>query len=322
MLNNVVDLSHHNTVTSFQEAKLNGIVGVIHKATQGRTVVDAKYHARRARALANALLWGAYHFGVKGNVPQQVDHFLNTVNPTDSDLLVLDFEPNHESDTMTLAEAEEFVTLVNQQIGRFPGLYSGQSFLRQKLGNNTDTELKNCFLWLAAYSSELPPVPRAWNIFTLWQYTDGNAGQQPHQVPGIGRCDRNKFNGDINELKRLWGVNTLNAFKVQKANAETITAEAATHLEKFVTNKMEEVCREVPDIPLPNNFSDALGSPLGDFFTPDEGCQQVVIEVLKKVAAAIGYQLTGSDLQFIRENVTMATTFKEAIEIIIQIITA
>lgn len=206
MLNVVVDLSHHNTVASFQEAKLNGIVGVIHKATQGRAFVDAKYHARRERALANGLLWGAYHFGVKGNVEQQVEHFLETVNPTNTDLLVLDFEPNHESDTMTLAEAEQFVTLVNEKIGRFPGLYSGQSFLRQKVGNNTNTVLKNCFLWIARYSSELPIIPPAWETFTFWQYTDGNIGPQPHQVPGIGRCDRDKFNGDLDGLKKLWGI--------------------------------------------------------------------------------------------------------------------
>jgi lysozyme len=206
MLNNVIDISHFQTVSSFQQVKDNGIVGVFHKATQGRTVVDAKYHSRRQRALDVGLMWGAYHFGVKGNVEQQVDHFLDTVNPTAADLLVLDFEPNHETDTMTLAEAERFVTLVKERTGRFPGLYSGQSFIRQKLGNNTNTVLKNCFLWIARYSSERPRVPPAWTTFTLWQYTDGNADDQPHQVTGIGRCDRDKFNGNLEGLQRLWGV--------------------------------------------------------------------------------------------------------------------
>ena len=206
MLNSVVDLSRLNTVASFQNAKLNGIVGVIHKATQGRTLVDANCHAPRERALGNGLLWGTYHFGVKGNVEQQVDHFLETVNPTNTDLLALDFEPNHESDTMTLAEAEHFVTLVNEKVGLFHGLYSGQSFLRQKIGNNTNAVLKNCFLWIARYSRELPIIPPAWETFTFWQYTDGNAGPQPHQVPGIGRCDHDKFKGDLDGLKRLWGA--------------------------------------------------------------------------------------------------------------------
>ncbi len=206
MLNAVIDISHHNTVTSFQEVKQNGIIGVFHKATQGKAVVDAKYHARRQRALDAGLLWGAYHFGTKGNVAQQVDHFLTTTSPTDTDLLLLDFEPNGESGTMTRSEAEQFVTLVNQKIGRFPGLYSGQSFLREKVGSNKTTVLKNCFLWVARYSSQLPEAPPAWNTWTLWQYTDGNTGDQPHQVPGIGRCDRDKFNGNLEGLQRLWGI--------------------------------------------------------------------------------------------------------------------
>jgi len=209
MLNNVIDISHFQTVTSFQQVKDSGIVGVIHKATQGRTFVDAKYHARRQRALNAGLLWGAYHFGVRRNVEQQVDHFLDTVNPTETDLLVLDFEPNPigETGTMTLSEAERFVTLVNERIGRFPGLYSGQSFIRQKLGNNRATALRNCFLWIARYSSETPIVPPAWDRFTFWQYTDGNIGDQPHQVHGIGRCDRDKFNGNMDGLRDLWGIN-------------------------------------------------------------------------------------------------------------------
>lgn len=206
MLNNVIDISHYNTVIDFQQVKNNGIAGVIHKATQGSTIVDAKYHSRRARALAEGLLWGAYHFGVKGNVAAQVDHFLSTVNPTAPDLIVLDFEPNGESGTMSLAEAEAFVTAVNKQVKRYPGLYSGQSFINARVGKNTTTVLKNCFLWIAKYSSGLPTVPPAWKTFTFWQYTDGNAGDQPHQVPGIGRCDRDKFNGDLAGLKKLWGV--------------------------------------------------------------------------------------------------------------------
>jgi lysozyme len=208
LLNAVIDLSHYNTVTSFQQVGMAGIIGVIHKATEGMNFVDAKYDEHRAAALSAGLLWGAYHFGVRGNVPGQVDHFLNIVNPGPTDLLVLDFEPNPREGTMTLAEAEAFVTMVNQRTGRFPGLYSGQSFLKSQLGNRADTVLKNCFLWIAIYSSELPQVPPAFETFTLWQYTDGNAGSQPHQAPGVGRCDRDKFNGDEAGLRRLWGQPT------------------------------------------------------------------------------------------------------------------
>ncbi len=206
LLNVVVDISHHNTISDFGEAKAAGIAGVIHKATEGSTFIDGDYQERRIQALAAGLLWGAYHFGVRGNVQDQVDHFLSIVEPAPTDLLVLDFEPNPREGTMRLAEAEEFVTRVNESIGRFPGIYSGQAFLQQQLGARTDTVLSNCFLWIARYNVRLPQVPPAFRTFTLWQYTDGNNGPQPHRVPGIGRCDRNRFNGNEERLRALWGV--------------------------------------------------------------------------------------------------------------------
>jgi lysozyme len=45
----------------------------------------------------------------------------------------------------------------------------------------------------------------------MWQYTDGGAGPEPLEVPGIGRCDRDQFSGDMDALKKLWGVPRENA---------------------------------------------------------------------------------------------------------------
>jgi lysozyme len=203
LLNVVIDLSHHNTVTSFQQIKDNGIIGIIHKATQGTQFVDAEYSDNRKDALATGLLFGSYHFAAKGDPNGQADHYLDIVNSTE--LMVLDFEPNAQEGTMTLAEAETFVTRIHDQAGRFPGLYSGESFLNDQLGNNANTILKECFLWIAKFSANRPNIPPAFPTFTLWQYTDGSAGPQPHTVPGVGRCDRDKFNGDEAGLRRLFG---------------------------------------------------------------------------------------------------------------------
>lgn len=120
------------------------------------------------------------------------------------DLLMLDFEPNGRAGTMTLGQAEEFVTLVNEKTGRYPGVCSGQSYINEVMSGKTNSPLARCFLWIARYSSQPPKVPPAWETFTLWQYSDGSIGPEPHEVPGIGRCDRDKFNGDADGLKRLW----------------------------------------------------------------------------------------------------------------------
>jgi lysozyme len=93
-LNVVIDLSHFNEVTSFSTVKSDGIVGVIHKATEGVRDVDPKYLARRGEALAAGLWWGAYHFATGDDAAVQADVFLTAVAPGPTDLIVLDFEQN------------------------------------------------------------------------------------------------------------------------------------------------------------------------------------------------------------------------------------
>lgn len=206
-INVVVDISHHNGNIDLAAAAQAGIVGVIHKATQGTTMIDNMYQQNRQKAQAAGLLWGAYHFGTSGDGAQQADHFLSTVNPEAQTLLVLDYEPNGNS-TMTLDQAKAFVSRVNEVAGRFPGFYSG-SLIKQQLGGKpADPILSQCFLWLAQYGPAPTNIPATWPSWTMWQYTDGNVGPQPHTVAGIGNCDRDQFNGPLESLQKLWGVAT------------------------------------------------------------------------------------------------------------------
>jgi GH25 family lysozyme M1 (1,4-beta-N-acetylmuramidase) len=100
LLNAVIDLSHFNIVTSFHQIKSDGIIGVIHKATQSTRFVDAEYADRRRAALSAGLLFGSYHFAAQGGPEVQADHHLDIAESTD--LMVLDFEPNSQEGTMTL----------------------------------------------------------------------------------------------------------------------------------------------------------------------------------------------------------------------------
>lgn len=201
-INAVVDISHHNGTVNLQLAKADGIIGVIHKATQGTTIVDSMYQINKTQALDNGLLWGAYHFGTGDDGVAQAQHFLNVVGTFDNTLLVLDFEQNPSGTSMSLAEARAFVTEVNQVTGRFPGFYSG-SYIKQLLGSAKDPVLAQCWLWLPEYGPTAV-VPANWPTWTMWQYTDGNVGPQPHSVNGIGKCDRDKFNGTEDQLRILW----------------------------------------------------------------------------------------------------------------------
>jgi lysozyme len=207
-INVVIDISHHQQSVDFARVKADGIVGVIHKASEGSRFVDKKYKERRQQALDAGLLWGAYHFGVGGEGKIQADHFLETADPIDSTLVVLDYEANRVGPTMTLDQARAFVTHLEEHINRFAGLYSG-SLIKEQLGDapNPDPVLSKCFLWIAQYRGQKPVnIPTTFRTWTLWQYTDGVHGNAPHTVDGIGQCDRDLFNGSLASLKRLWGV--------------------------------------------------------------------------------------------------------------------
>lgn len=203
MLNAVIDISHHNGKSlNFNTAKADGIVGVIHKASQGTTGRDPMYKTNRKKVHDAGLLWGAYHFATGSDGVQQAINFLDAVGDPQGVLMVLDLEPNPTGPSMNLIEAHAFVTHVHDQTGRWPGLYSGHT-IKELLGNNKDPLLANCWLWLAQYGPTAV-VPANWPTWTMWQYTDGAVGGDPKSVKGIGHCDRDKFNGSEANLRKLW----------------------------------------------------------------------------------------------------------------------
>lgn len=215
--NAVIDLSHYNNVTNFSTVKADGIVGIIHKATQGASMIDPKYHNRKSEALAAGLWWGAYHFAEGGDGVAQAKHFLSVVSPGPNDLLVLDLEESPGGANMTLSEAEDFVKYVEAETGRWPGLYGG-AYVKEILGTNKDTALASCWFWLSEYGPTAR-VPPAWPAWTMWQYTNGQVGPPPHTVNGIGGCDRDMFNGDMDGLRKLWGYEAATPANTDSAQA-------------------------------------------------------------------------------------------------------
>jgi lysozyme len=198
----VLDLSHHNTVSSFDAIRKHGIVGVILKATQGRGMVDKTYADRVKAARAAGLLTGAYHFNTGENIAQQVEHFIETVKPDDHTLMALDWEDNRPSN-MSVAQAHEFLERVDAKLGRKAKLYSGNR-VKDLLGQHIDPFLGEHHLWLAQYGNA--PRPQAsWSRVWLWQYSDGVIGPRPHFVSGVsGQVDCNSFDGDDDQITKEW----------------------------------------------------------------------------------------------------------------------
>jgi lysozyme len=205
MIDTIIDIFHQNNI-DFDRVKAAGIVAIIHKATEGSRFTDGEYQNRRARAKELGFLWGAYHFASGEDPAHQIENFITHAKPKGDELVALDFEPSSSGPNMTLEQAHQFVLSVQDELGRPPVIYGG-SMLREALGSQNDATLASCPLWYARYSGTDMPIgiPRqVWPTFSLWQYTDGDNGSEPRTVDGIGRCDRNRFVGTEDDLRRAW----------------------------------------------------------------------------------------------------------------------
>lgn len=186
----VIDLSHHNTVTSFEDIRASGIIGVIHKATEGIEFSDPDYWMRRDEAEAAGLMWASYHFLRPGDVGLQMENFLNKVQPGPGERLVIDYE----DEDCTLDELRDAIRILHGVVPECElTVYSGH-LIKEQLGDDFDPVLAMTSLWIAQYTeAPEPDWPMAtWEVWTLWQY--GETGE----VPGVeGPCDVNSFNGSM-----------------------------------------------------------------------------------------------------------------------------
>ena len=223
-LDAVIDISRNVTVSDFGAVRDSGILGVIHKTSEGGDWFDPSYPPRRREAEQAGLLWGGYHYGTRQHSgAQQARAFLSAARPGPATLLALDFEANdlNPANTMRLSQAEEFVQVVYQSTGRLPVVYthagfanggrSGRRGVRLSEPVGPTSILAQCGLWVADHH-EQPEVPYAWadRGWRLWQYVANESvetaayGAAPRAIPGISHCDRNLFAGDEAQLQRFW----------------------------------------------------------------------------------------------------------------------
>jgi len=116
----------------------------------------------------------------------------------------LDIETNPSSpdDTMSPDQGDAWAGEFTERTGQTPLIYGG-GYLREHGGAVGHAHLAKCPLWLAEYG-DTPLVLPGWQSWTIWQFTDGNLGPYAGQVPGIGRCDQNVYNGDRPSFEQFW----------------------------------------------------------------------------------------------------------------------
>jgi lysozyme len=194
----VIDISHHNVIPNdFEETKKAGIIGVIHKCTEGATYVDPKVQARRYLAEQSGLLFGLYHFLRPGNMKAQADFFVNTAKALDvcdeKTLWVAD----HEDQGVSATQLNEFCDYVEYATGKPAVIYSGHVLKEQCAGQGWNIHRR---VWVCQYCAPPPKLPEGCMKYWLWQYTDKGS------IPGVNApVDLNDI-GDqsIEEFTKSW----------------------------------------------------------------------------------------------------------------------
>lgn len=201
-----IDVSHFNGEIDWAAVARSNVRFAYAKATEGISVVDARFEANWAGLGATSLLRGAYHFARPSRDPlQQAAHFASVVARKGLRELppALDLETDNglaaaEVVSWTLA----FVAEAEQLFGRKLVIYTG-GLWRRDMGDPLVPELSSRLLWTARYGAHEPVIPRTWARWDFWQFTDGESGDV-QTIPGVkGHCDCDRFRGDLAELQAL-----------------------------------------------------------------------------------------------------------------------
>lgn len=200
-----IDLSHWNEVESFEAVHAAGVIGIIHKVTEGHSFVDKMYESRHGNALAAGLKWSAYHFLKHGKAAAQMKHFLKYAALPAGSRAVIDYEDPY----CTLTDLHEAVAALAAADNSLEiTIYAG-ALLKEQLGSKHDRQLARCSLWLAQYNSNRENISwpsGTWPVWSLWQFTDGDVGGEPRSVPGIKEpMDCNEFNGSRLSCAKWFG---------------------------------------------------------------------------------------------------------------------
>ena len=197
-----IDISHHQGKIDWgacTPAK-SGKQFIIAKATEGKTYEDPMFVQNVTSARAAGFQIGAYHFLRFGtsSPSDQMANFVSKIRETGlladkEPIIALDIEEHKGADyTLVGSMTEECVRyLKDSKIT--PYIYTRTSFWDKHVAVTPDI-VKECPLWIARWRKKSPllhELPRGWDSWTIWQYSDKGS------VPGItGEVDLNRMKAE------------------------------------------------------------------------------------------------------------------------------
>jgi hypothetical protein len=199
------DISHY--IEKF-DPKLYTPKVLIHKTTQGLSMVDARYTERKALCKSNNILYLGYHFfECYSKGADQAAHYFKNHGSFDS-LPILDFESIPGKKGMEFADfvkdqenAYACLKEIQRLTGKTPIIYANRLEIENM---KLPAKWGEFYWWFSRYNSFLGAIPAPADPRKVlgWQYkeVDKNYTSYPSSFAGIGNCDCNKYYGNNNVL--------------------------------------------------------------------------------------------------------------------------
>ena len=223
----IIDVYDENEL-DLQEAWHRGVRAILHQTTRGLYKRATKYAARKKAAMDMGFLWAGYHLLSAEDPEKQLEFFLSVEDGGDPHVgLAIDWEPSKKG-MMSYEQLRSFVQLFNAKMkpryaDRYPILYGGKAIRETSGIRNGDPLLAKCPLWYVRYTHGPLEIPaKTWINYTLWQFDDENrkwGAPPPDVLPG---ADWNRFDGDLDALKRAWPFSGPSAEEIRRPSAGEI----------------------------------------------------------------------------------------------------
>ena len=178
-----VDVSHFQGDIDWEVLKDQGISFAYIKATEGSGHVDTRLDANYQGVRESGIIYGFYHFLSLESAPEtQMENFKAAVGSFEMDLVPAidiewygDMRDNPPDKTKVLDTLTKMISLMEEEFGQKPVIYTTQSFYIKYL-NGADLDAP---MWIRnVYFYPLQD-------FVIWQYTDravmdGYSGQEKY----------------------------------------------------------------------------------------------------------------------------------------------
>jgi uncharacterized protein (TIGR02594 family) len=201
----IIDVYHQNGL-NLANARKAGVTAILHKASEGAASKDAKYASRKAAAMGDGFLWGAYHLTSGADPKKQLDNFLSVEDGSDPKVqLALDWETAQDGTILNIDGIRELIRLFHGKLSRYPMLYGGWTLRDTPEVVMGDPLLAKCPLWYQRYNWEPKALPvRTWPTYTLWQFASEERGYGAPPSNIMPGADYNRFQGTEAELAAAW----------------------------------------------------------------------------------------------------------------------